>query len=108
MTTMSSAEIWVVLAAAGVATYATRFLLLAAVAARATVAPIVQRALRLVAPAVLTALVTPALLRAGGDWDLWSARLAAGALAALVAWKTKNVIATLVVGMVALWVLQAV
>ena len=107
MTTLSAAEIWLVIVLAGVGTFSIRLSLLALLGARTTIPPTAQRALRLVPPAVLAALITPALFRFGGDWDLWNARLAAGALAAVVAWRTKNVIATLVVGMVVLWVLQA-
>jgi len=50
------------------------------------------------------------LLRPGGALDLsfGNVRLLAGVLAALVAWRTKNVLLTIAVGMVALWVLQVV
>jgi branched-subunit amino acid transport protein len=43
--------------------------------------------------------VVPALLRPHGELDLFSPRLLAGVVAALVAWRTRNVAATLVVGM---------
>jgi branched-subunit amino acid transport protein len=39
--------------------------------------------------------------------SLGNTRLVAGALAALVAWRTKNVLLTIGVGMAALWILQA-
>ncbi len=61
-------------------------------------------------PAVLSAIIFPELLRPGGTFDLsfGNVRLLAGVLAAGVAWRTKNVLLTIGVGMVALWVLQVV
>ncbi len=57
-----------------------------------------------------SAFTTPELLRPGGalDMSLGNVRLLAGVLAAGVAWRTKNVLLTIGVGMVALWVLQGV
>ncbi|MBF8282806.1 MAG: Branched-chain amino acid transport, partial [Anaerolineales bacterium] len=42
------------------------------------------------------------------DLSLGNARLLAGGLAMLVAWRTKNVLLTIAVGMGALWILQAI
>jgi branched-subunit amino acid transport protein len=39
---------------------------------------------------------------------LGNARLIAGVIAALVAWRTKNVVLTIAIGMIALWVLSAI
>jgi branched-subunit amino acid transport protein len=74
------------------------------------VPPLIQQALRFVPPAVLSAIIFPELLRPGGALDLsfGNVRLLAGVLAAAVAWRTKNVLLTIGVGMVALWVLQVV
>jgi branched-subunit amino acid transport protein len=68
-----------------------------------------QRALRLVPPAVLSAIIFPELLRPAGSLDisLGNARLLAGIIAAVVAWRTKNALLTIGVGMAALWILQA-
>jgi branched-subunit amino acid transport protein len=41
-------------------------------------------------------------------FSLGNARLLAGVLAGLVAWRSKNALLAIAVGMVALWVLQAV
>jgi branched-subunit amino acid transport protein len=41
------------------------------------------------------------------DLSIGTERLLAGMLAALVAWRTRNVLLTLGVGLVALWILQA-
>ena len=69
-----------------------------------------QKALRLVPPAVLTAIFVPDLLLRQGQVDvtLNNARLFAGVLAGLVAWKSKNAVLTIVTGMVALWLLQLI
>lgn len=64
--------------------------------------PLTQRILRQIPPAVLAALVVPALLRPEGTLDLWQPRLLAGVVAALVSWRTRNVGLTLVVGMAVL------
>ncbi len=66
--------------------------------------------LRFVAPAVLAALVAPAVLLNDGAVDLSPAtnpRALAALIALLIAWKTKNVIAVIVAGMAAVWLLQA-
>ncbi len=66
--------------------------------------------LRFVAPAVFAALVAPAVLVDEGSLEL-SPRMNPAAvatlLALLVAWRTKSVAATIVVGMSAIWLLQA-
>ena len=67
--------------------------------------------LRYVAPAVFAALVAPAVLLVDGDLAVLPAtnpRALAMVIALLVAWRTKSVAATIVVGMAALWLLQAV
>jgi branched-subunit amino acid transport protein len=101
-------RVWVTIVAAGVATFAMRASFLAFADRMATVPPAVQRLLRQIPPAALASIVVPALLRHDGELGLWQPRLAAGLLAALVAWKTRNVALTLVVGMGALMVLRAV
>jgi branched-subunit amino acid transport protein len=66
--------------------------------------------LRYVAPAVLAALVAPAVLLRDGSLDVVPAtnpRAIAALLALVVAWKTKNVAAVIVAGMAVVWLLQA-
>jgi len=67
------------------------------------------RALRYVPAAVLSAIIAPELLMPGGAFDLslGNERLLAGLVAILVAWRTRNVLLTVIAGMGALWVLQA-
>ena len=69
-----------------------------------------RRGLRFVPPAVLSALITPELLRPGGVWDLslGNERLFAGLIAIIVAWQTKNTWLTILSGMVALWILTEI
>ena len=70
----------------------------------------VQRPLQFVPVAVLSALVLPDLVYVKGVYEVspFNPRLIAGIVAALVAWKTKNTILTIVVGMVTLFGVQAV
>lgn len=67
-----------------------------------------RQALAFVPAAVLAAIVAPGLLMPDGtlDLSLTNARLLAGAIAILVAARTRSVLATTVAGMVALWLLQ--
>jgi branched-subunit amino acid transport protein len=58
---------------------------------------------------VLSAIIFPELLMPGGTLDIsWgNLRLFAGLAAALVAWRTRNVLLTIAVGMGVLYLLQA-
>ena len=64
------------------------------------------RLLRYVPIAALSALVWPDLMLTGDTWSAVAPRLAAGIAAALVAWHSGNVLLTITVGMLLLWVLQ--
>lgn len=69
-----------------------------------------ERPLRYVAPAVLAALVTPAVMLVDGSLVLsptGNPRFLAAVVAALVAWRLKNVGLVIVAGMVSLWLFQA-
>ncbi len=73
------------------------------------VPPWAERPLQYVAPAVLAAIAAPAVMLTDGTVDLspvTNPRFLAAVLAALVTWRLKNVVWAIVVGMVALWVLQ--
>ena len=100
--------LWWIILGMGLVTFAVRlsFIILCG---RVSMPPLLQRALRFVPPAVLSALIFPELLRPGGTLDIspGNARLIAGVLAALVAWRTRNVMLTIAVGMAALWILQS-
>ena len=71
--------------------------------------PMVQQALRFVPVAVLSALIAPALFLPGDvlNLSLGNIRLIAGIIAIFVAWRTKNVLLTILIGMACLLILQA-
>jgi branched-subunit amino acid transport protein len=91
-------RIWVAIILSGIGTYAMRASFLVFAHRLADVPPSVQRLLRQIPPAALAAIVVPALLRPEGSLDLWQPRFLAGVVAALVAWKTRNIALTLGVG----------
>jgi branched-subunit amino acid transport protein len=101
-------NLWLTIIGMGIITFAIRLSLIALMG-RVKVPLLVQRALRFVPPAVLSAIIFPELLVRNGapDVSFSNARLLAGGLAALVAWRTRNVLLTIGVGMAALWILQA-
>lgn len=90
---------WFAIVVAGAGTYAMRASFLAVAHRMAEVPPGLARLLRQIPPAALAALVVPALVSPGGDLDLLQPRSAAGAIAALIAWRTRSVALTLVAGM---------
>jgi branched-subunit amino acid transport protein len=92
---------------AGIGTYAMRASFLVFADRLVDVPPGIQRLLRQIPPAALASIVVPALLRPEGNIDVTHPRLAAGILAALVAWKTRNIALTLVVGMAVVMLLDA-
>ena len=100
-------RVWLTIVLAGAGTYAMRASFLLAADRLARVPAPVERLLRQIPPAALASLVVPALLRPHGELDLTSPRLVAGLLAAAVAWRTRNVAATLVVGMGVLMLFDA-
>jgi len=100
--------IWVVILAAGVLTYTTRlsFILLFE---KLNLPDWVKRALRFVPPTVMSAIILPELLMDNGVLRLVpvNPRLVAGAIAVLIAWRTRNVLLTILSGMITLWLLQS-
>jgi branched-subunit amino acid transport protein len=101
--------IWLLIIGIGAATYAMRLSFLVAISPERLPAGL-QRALRFVPVAALTAIVVPALLgqQAAFVYVPEPPRLLAGLLAALVAWRTRNVLLTIIVGMGIVWIGQAV
>lgn len=102
-------SLWLVILLAGLLTYGTRlsFILLLD---RIKVPNWFRRGLRFVPAAVLSAIILPELASRNAvlDLSLRNPQLYAGALAVLVAWRTKNVLLTIIVGMAALLIFQAV
>ena len=101
---MSPAWTAILLAAAG--TYAMRTAFLAVARRLDDVPPAVERVLRQIPPAALAAIVVPELLRPRANLDLWQPELAAGAVAALVIWRTRSTTLTLLTGMAVLVALR--
>lgn len=99
---------WVIVAIIGLGTYLTR-LSFVAVFGRFGVPSWLAAPLRYVGPAVLAALVAPAVIAPSGALDLTAGnpRLFAAVIALLVALRTKSVSWTIVAGMGALWLLHA-
>ena len=107
MTSLSDATIWVTILLAGAGTQVIRWSFVATMSRRTRIPDIAMRALRLIPSAVLAALLAPALIRPDGPYEVpWSnLRLLAALVAAAVAWRTQNVVATITTGMGALWLL---
>ncbi len=101
-------NIWLIMIGIGLLTFATRLSFIALLA-RLSVPQGLKRALRFIPVAVLSAIIAPELAAYNGVLNLspLNPRLLAGLIATAVAYKTKNVIVTIVAGMFALWVLQA-
>jgi branched-subunit amino acid transport protein len=100
-------RVWAAILLSGGGTFAMRASFLAVAHRLVVVPPAVQRILRQIPPAALASLVVPALLRPEGHLDVTQARLYAGLIAALVAWRTRSTVLTLVVGMGVLLLLRA-
>ena len=105
---MSQGLLWVTIIIVGVLTLGIRLSFMVFMG-KTRISPMVQQALRFVPVAVLSALISPALFLSRGSLDLPFAniRLIAGILAILVAWRTKNALLTIVIGMACLLILQA-
>lgn len=106
--------VWLVIAVAGIGTFTIRASFLFLLGYVDGVPPRAERALRFVPAAVLAALVVPAFLQVDGE-PLASVptladaaavfagpRFLAGTVAAAVAYRTESILATIVIGLVAL------
>ena len=105
---MNTTRFWLITLAITLATYTIRVSFIA-LSGRFEMPDWFRRGLRYVPVAALTALVVPSLLAPNGHLELAAGnlRMWAGVLALGVAVRTRNVLATLLTGMVALWALQA-
>jgi branched-subunit amino acid transport protein len=104
---MSTFSIWALFIAIGLGTFLLRFSFIY-LFGRLQMPNQLRRALKYVPASVLAALVFPALTYQGGvlDISLQNTHLLAGLGGALVAWRTKNVLLTILVGMILFWLLQ--
>ncbi len=100
-------NLWILLILGGLATYLMRLSFIA-LFGRIAIPLWLQRSLRYVPPAVLSAIVFPELIVRQGKVDLsvGNERLIAGVVAALVAWRTRNALWTILAGMAVLYMLQ--
>lgn len=98
---------WLLFIVIGLITFSIRYLPIAL--AGRDLPPLMLRALRYVPPAVLSAIFVPEIVMPTGTLNLTLAnpRIIAGVLAIGVAYFSKNVLLTILVGMVALWVVGA-
>ena len=102
-------NLWLIIIGMGAITYAIRLSMIV-MSGQIQLGDHLQRALRYVPPAVLSAIILPEMVQPSGTLDvsLGNERLLAGLIAIVVAWYTKNMIWTVAVGMIALWILQAI
>ena len=100
-------NIWLVMLLGGLITFAMRFSLIY-LFGRFHIPDAMRRALHYVPPAVLSALIFPAIFLPDNELDLSFGNhyLLAGLFAILVAWFSKNTLLTIIAGMLALLVLQ--
>lgn len=104
---MSDFQLWVTIGVASLLTFGLRFSFIA-LADRLRPPPLARRALSYVPPAILSALVWPAVAWREGRLDLsfHNLFLVASLIAAVVAWRTGNIFLTLATGMLSLWVIR--
>lgn len=106
---MSTFMLWLTIGGTGAVMLALRLSFIALLG-HMEIPRLLDRALRFVPAAALTALVIPFLFYENGasQVSLGNERLLAGLVAALIAWRTRSVLFTLAGGMAMLWTLQAV
>lgn len=100
-------KIWWILLLGGLATYLTRLSMIL-LFSHWQIPPWQGRALRLVPAAVFSAIIAQEVFIQNGAINLsfHNERILAALAATLIAWRTKNVLLTLAVGMATLWALQ--
>ena len=100
--------LWLTIIAIGLITFGLRFSFIYLLGQRAV--PLwAQRFLSFVPIAVFSALILPGLVLPAGSvfLSIHNTRLLAALIAIVVAWRTRNVLLTIAVGMAAFWLLQA-
>ena len=100
-------SIWLTILGMALATYATRAITMLAL--RGDVAPWLRRWLSYVPVAMFTALILPPLLlsdQAGARALAIGPALPAGLVGGLAAWRTGNVLLTILAGLVTFWALR--
>lgn len=100
--------IWLVIAALGLGTYAFRLSFIQLTTWIDSLPPQIEETVTFIPPAVLAALILPELflLEEAVAGLVLTPRAFAGILGFVVAWYTRSMIATIGVGMIALWAVQ--
>jgi branched-subunit amino acid transport protein len=103
----ASLKLWVVIFAVGLLNYLSRLSFIA-VFARRGMPPLLERALKYVPAAMLTALILPMIVAdpAAGNALDFHPKIAAAVIAGVVAFFTRSSLWTLGAGMAALWLLM--
>jgi branched-subunit amino acid transport protein len=103
----SAAQVWLLMAVAGIGTFAIRYSFVGFVS-KSEVPGWATNLLRHVPAAALTALVFSSMGSHGAENAAGAAELrtVAALIAGLVAWRTKSMLATIASGMAGLWVLK--
>ena len=102
-------NIWLIMIAGGLITFGMRFSFIY-LFGKLEIPETLRRALHYVPPAVLSAIIFPELFYNDGGLNLtWAnTRLFAGLIAIAVAWFSKNTLVTIIVGMIALVILNLI
>lgn len=108
MTPVPGWKVWATIVAVAVITFGIRFSFIYLLGRIEAVPDPVERALSLVPAAVLAALSIPAFvaIEPSVAATLANPRLLAGVAAGVVAWRTGDITATVVVGMATLWAIR--
>lgn len=105
---METTHVWLIILALAAVTFATRLSFIGLLA-HVELPRLLQRALAYVPPAILAAIIAPQVFPVVHDLPtLDSPRLVAALVAFAVAFRTRSTVATVCVGMLVLWGLQAV
>ena len=101
--------LWITIILGGAITYIIRLSFIL-IFSRVVIPGWLREALRFIPPAVLAAIISSEIIMYQGQIaiNFGNARLMAGIVAVLVAWRTKNAILTIIIGMAVLWILQAI
>jgi len=104
----ASLKLWLVILVVGALNYVSRLSFIAFFARR-SIPPMLARALRYVPAAMLTALIVTMVLPGPPTIvpDVPTPKVLAALVAGGVAWFTHSTLKTLIAGMIALWLLQA-
>lgn len=105
--TVDATTVWIAIIAASVGTYLLRVSFVAVYGRADAIPERVTYLLGFVPAAVLAALAVPTILAPDGTLALsiGNDRLLAGGIAAIVAWRTEDILTTVAVGMGVLWAL---